>query len=150
MNKLLIICSLLLFQLMVSCSPKEQKTAKIGNDSIQKDDYILLDSLKINKTESMYCFISADFLGGGEKVYISISNNVCNISKDKVLVEGDGIGGFFGRTNNTIYLFGYDKPTIIEHFSIFRFEIRDLSDDSMLEIYRKKSVKRINQYKLCN
>ncbi len=150
MNKLLVICSLFLLQFMFLCSPKEQKTAKIGNHSIQKDDYILLDSLKINERESLYCFIYADFLGGGEKVYISISDNVCNISKDKVLVEGDEIGGFFGKVNNTIYLFRYDKPTIIEYFSIFRFEIRDLSDDSILETYRKKNVKRIHQYKLCN
>ncbi len=150
MNKLFVICSLSLLYFTFSCSLKEQKTAKITNNSIQKDDYIILDSLKINEYESLYCFICSDFSGGGEKVFISISNNVCRISKDKVLVEGEGVGGFYGRNNNIIYLFGYDKPTIINQFSIFRFEIRDLSDDSVLEIYRKKKFKRIHQYTLCN
>ena len=89
-------------------------------------------------------------LSGGEKVYISLSSSVCNISKDKVLAVGNSIGGFSDRTNNTIYLYGYDKPEIIDYFSRFSFEIRDLSDDKILIAYRKRNFKRIVQDELCH
>ncbi len=150
MNKQYFIFIFIFFYFLESCNDKEKKGTEttISTNSL-KDDYILLDSLKINNTESLFCFICVDYLGGGEKVYISISNNVCSISKDKALAEGNSIAGFSEKINNTIYIFGYEKPVIVDNFSRFSFEVRDLTDDKTLETYRKKHLKRVHQSKLC-
>lgn len=150
MNKLLSLYCILLYCFLISCNSKEDKIAKIVDSDSPKDDYILLDSLKINERETLYSFICSDFLSGGDKVYISVSDNVCNISKDKILVEGNSIGGFSDRNDNIIYLFGFEKPLVVDNFSRFQFEIRDLSDDKILTEYRKKNLKRVHQDKLCN
>ena len=151
MNTIKFISLCLSFNLLIiACNTKEQKTSEQKDVNKSKDDYVILDSLKINDRESLYCFNCMDFLSGGEKVYISLSSSVCNISKDKVLAVGNSIGGFSDRTNNTIYLYGYDKPEIIDYFSRFSFEIRDLSDDKILIAYRKRNFKRIVQDELCH
>ncbi len=69
-----------------------------------RDYLVLIDTLQLSKSEIICWYKKQDLLNSSSVSYLSIVNNVCELPKSPVLIEGDNILAINEFRSDTIFL----------------------------------------------
>ena len=152
---------LLFFTFIYSCRAQNKNTSvdiqeKQAHDLLDglfddqgEENITIIDSLKIDKNRTAYCFTNEGIISGSESYFISITENICKVSRKNSIAMGSKIYGFSQIVDKTIYLYAIERPTITDTFTLFNFSVINLGNQEDFKKYKQKNVKRVYKKDFC-